>query len=239
MDYCRVNIWLVRHSFNVSALYQLPVKLNSKAANFIAGGWEVGGILNARTGLPMDITLTRPDLVYQINAAGQYVSSPIVTGGVVQTTAVINNPFGGAFRNNRRPSVVAGANTFLSTGDGRYFLNPAAFTIPTPGTFGNLGRYVLHGPRLSQLDFTLHKQFRIDEKRSFEYRVEFYNILNHANFANPPATAANALGTSFQPGQPFSSSSAGAAFGVFNSTVSKDVGLGAQRQIQMSLRFNF
>jgi hypothetical protein len=85
----------------------------------------------------------------------------------------------------------------------------------------------------------LHKQFKIDEKRNFEYRAEFYNILNHANFANPPATAANALGKSFQPGLPFSFSSAGAAFGVFNSTVSQDVGLGAQRQIQMSLRFNF
>jgi hypothetical protein len=233
------NAFDVRHSINVSALYQLPFKLNSRAANFVAGGWELGGILNARTGLPMDITLTRPDLAYQVNATGQYVSSPIVTGGVVQTTAVVNNPFGGAFRNNRRPSVVAGANPFLSTGDRRYFLNPAAFTIPTPGTFGNLGRYPLHGPPLNQLDFTLHKQFKIDERRNFEYRVEFYNILNHANFANPPATAANALGTSFQPGQPFSSSSAGAAFGVFNSTVSKDVGLGAQRQIQMSLRFNF
>jgi len=42
-----------------------------------------------------------------------------------------------------------------------------------------------------------------------------------------------------QPGQPYSSASAGAVFGVFNSTVSKDVGLGAQRQIQLSLRFNF
>src|SRR5579871_1288591 len=213
------NAFDVRQSVNVSALYQLPFKLSSKAAKFVAGGWEVGGIANARTGLPMDITLTRPDIVYQINGTNQYVSSPIVTGGVVQTTAVINNPYGGAFRSNRRPSVVPGVDPFLHTGDARYFLNPAAFTIPTPGSFGNLGRYPIHGPALSQLDFTLHKQFKIDEKRNVEYRAEFYNILNHANFANPPATAANALSTSFQPGQPFSASSAGAAFGVFNSTV--------------------
>ncbi len=236
------NAFDVRHSVNVSALYQIPFKPRQKAGNFLLGGWEVGGIMNARTGLPMDITLTRPDLVYQVNGSNTYVSSPIVTGGVVQTTAVINNPYGGAFRSNRRPSVVAGVNPFLSTGDKRYFLNPAAFTIPAPGTFGNLGRYPLHGPPLSQLDFTLHKRFNIDEKRNIEYRAEFYNILNHANFANPPAVAANALGTGnnqLQPGQAFSSASAGAAFGVINSTVSKDVGLGAQRQIQMSLRFNF
>jgi hypothetical protein len=42
-----------------------------------------------------------------------------------------------------------------------------------------------------------------------------------------------------QPGQPFTASAAGAAFSVANATVSKDVGLGAQRQIQLSLRFNF
>jgi hypothetical protein len=48
-------------------------------------------------------------------------------------------------------------------------------------------------------------------------------------------TASNQL----QPGQPYSAAIAGAAFGVFNSTVSKDVGLGAQRQVQLSLRLNF
>jgi hypothetical protein len=181
--------------------------------------------------------------VYQVNATGAYVSAPIVTNGVVQTTAVINNPFGGAFRNNRRPDVVAGVSPFLSSdSNGRVFLNPAAFAIPKPGTFGNLGRYALHGPGLSQLDFTLHKRFKIDEKRNVEFRAELYNILNRANYANPPATLANALGTGanqFQPGTPFTLAAAGGAFGIANSTVSKDVGLGAQRQIQFSLRFNF
>jgi hypothetical protein len=131
---------------------------------------------------------------------------------------------------------------FLHTGDGRYFLNPAAFAIPKPGTFGNLGRYALHGPGLSQLDFTVHKRFAFDEKRSIEFRAELYNILNRANFANPPAVLNNALGTGtnqLQPGQSFSAAAAGSPFGVFNSTVSKDVGLGAQRQAQLSLRFNF
>src|SRR5262249_46205762 len=143
---------------------------------------------------------------------------------------------------NRRPDVVSGVDPFLHTGDKRYFLNPAAFTFPQPGKFANLGRYALHGPGLNQLDFTTHKKFALDEKRNIEFRAEFYNIFNRANFANPPAVLATGLGTGanqIQPGQPFSAASAGAAFGVFNSTVSKDVGLGAQRQIQLSLRFNF
>jgi hypothetical protein len=236
------NAFDVRHSVNASVLCQVPVTFNSKALNYAAGGWEVGGVYNARTGLPIDITVSRPDIAYQINGTSQFVTSPIVSGGVLQTTPVVDNPYGGAFRSNRRPSVVAGVDPFISTGDKRFFLNPAAFTFPQPGQFGNLGRYALHGPGLSQLDFTLHKQFALDEKRNLEFRAEFYNILNRANFANPPAVLATGLGTGanqIQPGQPYSASVAGAAFGVFNSTVSKDVGLGAQRQIQMSLRFNF
>jgi hypothetical protein len=105
-----------------------------------------------------------------------------------------------------------------------------------------MGRFPLHGPGMQQIDFTLHKQFRIDEIRNIEFRAEIYNIFNRTNFANPPAVLNNALGTGanqIQPGQAYSSASAGGAFGVANSTVSKDVGLGAQRQIQFSLRFNF
>ena len=236
------NAFDVRHSVNLSVLYALPYNPKNKAANFALGGWEVGGIMNARTGLPVDVTISRPDIAYLDTRNNTYVSAPLLVGGVPVTTPVINNPFGGAFRNNRRPSVIAGVDPFLHTSDDKVFLNPAAFTIPTPGTFGNLGRFPLHGPGMQQIDFTLHKQFRIDETRNIEFRAEIYNILNRANFANPPAVLSNPLGAAagqMQPGQPYNLSAAGGAFGIANSTVSKDVGLGAQRQIQFSLRFNF
>jgi hypothetical protein len=236
------NAFDLRHSLNLSVLYDLPVHLNNYAAQSVLGGWEVGGIFNARTGLPMDITISRPDIIYQVVSTGQYVGSPIVQSGQVLTIPVIDNPFGGAFRSNRRPDVVAGVDPFLQTGDGRFYLKPAAFSFPQPGKFGNLGRYALHGPGMNQLDFTLHKRFRLTDRQKVEFRAEIYNIFNRANFANPPAVLSNALGTGtnqLQPGQPYSSAAAGSAFGVFNSTVSKDVGLGAQRQIQLSLRYNF
>jgi hypothetical protein len=236
------NAFDVRHSANLSLLYQLPFKFGNKALNGVVGGWEVGGIWNGRTGLPIDITITRPDIISRVNATGQYVN----TFAAGTTTAVINNPYGGAFRNNRRPDVVAGVDPFISTGDRRYFLNPAAFSVPQPGSFGNLGRYALHGPGLEQVDFTLHKRIPLSERQSLEFRAEVYNILNRANFANPPASLANALpstaiatGNLLQPGQAYTSASSGSAFGVYNSTVSKDVGLGAQRQVQMSLRYSF
>ena len=236
------NAFDVRHSMNASVLYELPFHSNNRLAEFLLGSWEVGGVLNARTGLPIDITIARPDIVYQVIATGQYVTAPVVQNGVVLTTPVIDNPYGGAFRNNRRPDVVSGVDPFLHATDGRYFLNPAAFAFPQPGKFGNLGRYALHGPGLSQLDFTLHKRFAITERQNIEFRAEIYNILNGANFANPPAVLSNALGigtNQLQPGVAYTPAAAGGAFGILNSTVSKDVGLGAQRQIQFSLRYNF
>lgn len=243
------NAFDVRHSANAAVLYESPFGRGAapgrgaaRLARAVAGGWQVGGVFNGRTGLPVDVTISRPDIVYRVNGTGQFVNSPIVSGGQVLTTPVINNPYGGAFRNNRRPSVVAGVNPFLSTGDRRYILNPAAFTIPEPGEFGNLGRYALHGPGLSQFDLTLQKRFPLNEKLNLEFRSEIYNVLNRANFANPPAQLSNALGVGagrLQPGQPFTAATAGGAFGVANSTVTKDVGLGASRQIQFALRLSF
>jgi hypothetical protein len=242
------NAFDLRHSVNVSALYELPLGKGhrylggSRMADLVFGGWQMGGVLNARTGLPVDITIARNDIAYQVNSTGQIVSNPIVNNGVVMTTPVINNPYGGAFRNNRRPDVVAGVNPFLVSSDRRYFLNPAAFAFPQAGSFGNLGRWAVHGPGLSQFDLTLQKRFQVSEKLNVEFRSEIYNLLNRANFSNPPARLNNALGVNagqLQPGQPFSLSAAGGTFGIANSTVTKDVGLGASRQIQMSLRFNF
>src|SRR5262249_54453981 len=58
------NAFDVRHSVNLSVLYQVPFKSQSKIAQYLVGGWEVGGIYNGRTGLPVDVTISRPDIVY-------------------------------------------------------------------------------------------------------------------------------------------------------------------------------
>lgn len=228
----------MRHNVNVTALYGLPF---AKKSRFL-GGWEVGGVVNARTGLPIDVNITRPDIVYLDNRTGKYVNSPIVVNGQPVTTAVMNVPGGGAFRNAPRPDVVSGVNPFLEGADQRAFLNPAAFAIPAPGTYGNLGRWALHGPGLAQFDLTLHKRFAVNERVNFEFRSEFYNLFNRANFANPVATLNNSFGTGtnqLQPDQSFTSSAAGGTFGVSTSTLERTVGLGASRQIQLSLRLNF
>ena len=75
-----------------------------------------------------------------------------------------------------------------------------------------------------------------------EFRAEIYNIFNRANLANPPTQLNQSLGAGtnqIQPGQPFNAASAGGAFGVVSSTVERAVGLGASRQMQLSLRLTF
>jgi hypothetical protein len=254
------NTFDVRHSFNMSALYELPygrgrkfgAKLNP-AADALLGGWRLGGILNARGGLPIEVLITRPDVVYQDTRSGLYYNNPMdangsdpaKTGLPPVTVAVINVPGGGNSRNIRRPDLVSGVDPYLHGSNGRLYLNPAAFAIPQPGTFGNLGRDALRGPGLQQLDFTLDKRFKVREKCALEFRTEVYNILNHANFQAPSAgqpRLTNALGTGanlLQPGQSFTAAAAGGSFGLLTDTVSNLIGLGTNRQIQLSLRLTF
>ncbi len=76
-----------------------------------------------------------------------------------------------------------------------------------------------------------------------EFKAEIYNLLNHANFANPSGLLPASLGTAsnqLQPSQPFSASTAGVgSWGTLQSTVGRTIGLGTNRQVQFSLRFNF
>ena len=239
---------------NVSTLYDLPFGKGrmftmSGPLDAVAGGWQIGGIANFRTGVPMDVLITRPDVAYLGNAgtavAGQTFSSPVVTGGVVQTTAVQNVPGGGNTRNIRRPNRVPGVNPLLK--NGLQYINPAAYSTPAPGTFGNARRNDVSGPNLTQLDVTLSKDFAVTERMRLKFTADGFNILNHANFANPGTvrlsqsipTAPGASNT-IQPGTPFSSTSSGiGSFGQLTSTVGNQVGLGAQRQFQLSLRASF
>jgi hypothetical protein len=129
--------------------------------------------------------------------------------------------------------------------NGLSWLNPAAFSIPAAGTFGNSSRNSLSGPGLQQFDLTLSKKFRLGEGKNVEFRSELYNTFNHANFSNPGnlrlaaglPTGPGASG--LQPNVPFSPATAGGNFGVLTSTVSNQIGIGTNRQLQLSLRFNF
>ena len=82
-----------------------------------------------------------------------------------------------------RPNVVG--NPYVRNTKTLQWVNGAAF-VPNPaGTFGNAGYNSLLGPALFNLDTNLTRLFKIRESQRFELRFEFFNVLNHTNFANP------------------------------------------------------
>src|SRR4030095_5404144 len=152
----------------------------------LKGGWSIGGIANARSGLPIQVTITRPDLVY-VDASG-IVWNNFAAG----RTAVVNTPGGGLSRSTRRPDLVAGADPYIKDG-GRGFLNPPALTPPAPGQFGNLERNSVHGPSFRQIDMVVSKRIGAGRGSAAELRLEVFNLFNQTNFALPPAILPNAL----------------------------------------------
>jgi len=226
------NNFDVRHTFNISALYTLP------GQGAWAGGWEIGGIFNGRSGLPIPVLITRPDIVF-VDAAGNLFNN---AGAAL--TPVVNVPGGGASRSTRRPDLVPGVDPFVTDG-GLIFLNPAAFATPAPGTFGNLERNSIHGPWFRQVDLVVSKRIALGQGHNLELRSEFFNIFNITNFTNPVGTLPNALPNAalneanrVQPGQPYTAAAAG-TFGRYTSTVGRTVGLGTPRQVQFAVRYSF
>jgi hypothetical protein len=206
-----VNNFDVRHTFNLSAVYDVPVGKGrahdwGTAGNAVFGGWEVGTIFNARTGLPIEVGVVRPDAAVQCaDAAGCTINTsatattlvpqgftaqlPTVSGtnplpaGFV---AVVNVPGGGASRNVRRPNLLPGVNPYLNSD--RSLLNPAAFAIPAAGEFGDLPRNALRGPGFWQADLIFNKRIPLTERVKMEFRTEVFNVFNRANFALPSST---------------------------------------------------
>jgi hypothetical protein len=87
---------------------------------------------------------------------------------------------------NQRPNVVL-PESQIFTGIVSHWANPAAFSLPAPGTLGNLQRDFLPGPGITTLDYAVMKDTPIKEQVHLQFRAEFFNLLNHANFSLPNA----------------------------------------------------
>ncbi|MBL8229400.1 MAG: TonB-dependent receptor [Bryobacterales bacterium] len=123
----------------------------------------------------------------------------------------------------QRPNRVPGVPLFLEGGPTlTQWFNPAAFAIPANGTWGNLGRSIATGPGLVQVDFALHKKTMIREKTELTFRVESFNLLNRVQAGNPGTTLTSP-----------------ASFGLVTSGLNRTIGTGTSRQMQLALRLNF
>ena len=74
------------------------------------------------------------------------------------------------------------------------YLNPLAFSQPADGTFGDLGRNSIFGPRYWNVDFSVSKSTPLFEGLNLQLRAEMFNILNHPNFALPNGSVTPGVG---------------------------------------------
>jgi hypothetical protein len=145
-----------------------------------------------------------------------------VTGGI----------FGGALRPNLKQGVpIRPSNYNLPKNQ----FNLDAFALPAAGTFGNLGRNALRGPGFAQVDFSVSKVTKITESQNIQLRFEYFNLFNHANFADPSGGInADSFGGSLNRTALFGQS----VFTVGNQ-LGGLLGPGGPRQIQISARYSF
>src|SRR4029077_20121118 len=89
----------------------------------------------------------------------------------------------GDSRNPVRPSLNTAftGNTILG-GPNKYF-DANAFVVPLNGPYGNAGRDILQGPGLKNADVSFSKRISLAERTNLQFRAEFFNLFNHANFS--------------------------------------------------------
>ena len=197
----------VRHNLTVNAIYELPFGpgkrfLTSGLASRMFGGWELAGIGSARTGLPVNITMSRK-------------AGALLDGNT----------------SSQRPNLVPGVPIYAANQTINNWFNPAAFSLPANGTWGNLGRYIANGPGMYEIDSSLQKRFRIHERLALNFRAAAYNLFNHPIFSTPSGSIGALTGN-----PPAVSGSFGRITSIINTGA---VGTGAPRRIEFMFRAEF
>ena len=161
------------HVFVTNFVYELPIGREkpflsdiSPWANAVLGGWQVMGIVTLHSGQRLTFF------------------------------SGLDNNLDGHTGNDRAGALVSNFSTLFDTSglDATQFFNPAAVGTEISSTLGGtLGRNTHHGPSFQNFDFSLHKKFNWGERYGFQFRVEFFNILNHTNFDQPVSIVSSPL----------------------------------------------
>jgi hypothetical protein len=149
------------HNFVFSYRSELPFD-KLFGTNRATRGWILSGITRFTTGLPVTVQDT----------------SDIALIG--------NNNVGNTGSTTDEPNIAPGkilANT--NPRSGLPYFNISLFSQEALGQVGNANRRFFHGPGINNFDMALLKDLHLTESKSLEFRAEFFNIFNHANFNNP------------------------------------------------------
>jgi len=142
----------LRHSFSAAATYDIPNLRRKGLLSAVLRSWAVDGILRMNSAPPVN---------------------PIAGGRSLLGLF-------GATRPDLIPNVPLYVNDPTEAGGRR--INRAAFSFPPPGQQGTLGRNVLRGFPISQVDIAVSRQFGLSERFKLQLRAEAFNVFNHPNF---------------------------------------------------------
>jgi len=176
----------VTHSASVNGTWQLPGSHLQKGLATVVGGWQLGGIVKLNSGVPTT-PLIAPDPLGIQNVGSDVFSIPNLIPGCDPVNHNYKSSPGGVFLGYMNYSCF---QLPQATPDIAARCRP--FSSSLPGTcanlLGNAGRNSIVGPSLENVDFSLIKNFavkKISESFNVQFRAEFFNIFNHANFAPP------------------------------------------------------
>lgn len=157
-----ISAWDMRHNFVASYRVTLPLDLLFKRSDRLTDGWSIAGTTRLSTGFP-------------VTPYDDSDNSLLGTLGDGINNYLLDTP------------AYSGAPLHINTNprNSQYEFNPAAFTTEARGQLGNVPRRFFHGPGINNVDMTLTKLLRVTESKSFEFRVEAFNVLNHAQFYGP------------------------------------------------------
>lgn len=200
----------IRNAVSGAVLYNIP-GVSHGALRAISENWGVDNILLVRSASPIDLSA--------------------------------NLLFPNSFYGNVRPDIVPGVpvNLHDPSAPGGVRLNPAAFTDPPvdpntgfPSRQGTLGRNQLRLFGTTQWDFAVRREFAIAEHAKFQFRAEFFNLLNHPNFGAVATISGDprfGRATQMLNNSLTDSGSAGGLSPLYQ--------IGGPRSIQLSLRLTF
>ncbi|HEV2382561.1 MAG TPA: carboxypeptidase regulatory-like domain-containing protein [Terriglobia bacterium] len=147
------------NNFVVSYSYTMPFE-KLFGHDRLAGGWKLSGTTRFATGFP--VTLNEQDDNSLLGTSGSGI------GGGVDV-----------------PDYTQGNLNFANPRTGRPYFNTSLFSPEALGQFGTANRRFFHGPGLNNFDMALVKNTRLTESKSLEFRAEWFNIFNHAQFMTP------------------------------------------------------
>ena len=146
----------------MNGVCMLPVARN----NQYLGGWELAGIASARTGLQVNLTVSR-------------TAAALLDGNT----------------SGQRPNLVPGVPIYADNQSINNWFKPAAFSAPSNLAWGNLGRYIASGPGVFEMDSSLQKRFKVSEMAALNFRAGAFNLLNHPEYKTPGASIGSVPGS--------------------------------------------